>query len=210
MSPDDEFSPDAFDAWADSYDEDVVSQDVFPFAGYEQVLDAVVRLAQVRPGMLVLDLGTGTANLALRFARLGCELWCTDFSEPMLAKARLKLPQAHFLRYDLRDPWPAQFDKPFDRIVSAYVFHHFELEEKVALCRRLVSQRLTTGGRLLVADISFPDRSAMEAFAVSVGDRWEQEPYWLADESLEALHEVGLNPEYLQVSPCAGVYAFMA
>lgn len=208
MSADDEFSPDAFDAWADSYDEDVTSQDVFPFAGYQQVLDSVVRLAQAQPGMSVLDLGTGTANLAMRFAGLGCELWCTDFSEPMLAKARLKLPRGHFLRHDLRGPWPPELDRQFDRIVSAYVFHHFDLEEKVALCRRLVTGRLTAGGRLLVADISFPDRITLETFARSVGDLWEQEPYWLADESLEALREAGLSPQYLQVSACAGVYAF--
>ncbi len=208
MSTDDEFAPDAFDAWADSYDQDVASQGVFPFAGYQQVLDTVVARTGAQPGMSVLDLGTGTANLALRFAGLGCELWCTDFSEPMLAKARLKLPQAHFLRHDLRDAWPMELDRRFDRIVSAYVFHHFELGEKVALCRHLVERRLTPGGRLLIADISFPDAQAMGSFARSVGDRWEQEPYWLADESLQALHEAGLRADYTQVSPCAGVYAF--
>jgi putative AdoMet-dependent methyltransferase len=209
MSADDDFNPESFDAWADSYDEDITSQDVFPFAGYQQVLDTVVRLAQAQPGMSVLDLGTGTANLALRFARLGCQLWGTDFSEPMLAKARIKLPEAHFLRYDLRDPWPADLERQFDRIVSAYVFHHFGLGEKVELCKQLVTRRLSAGGRLLVADISFPDQAAMQAFARSVGDLWEQEPYWLAGESLNALRAASLRAEYQQVSPCAGVYAFM-
>ncbi len=208
MSDGNAFSPDAFDAWADSYDQDVVSQNVFPFAGYQRVLDTVVMLAGAQPGMSVLDLGTGTANLALRFAALGCDLWCTDFSAPMLEKARLKLPQAHFLRYDLRDPWPAAFDRRFDRIVSAYVFHHFELPEKVELCRQLITRRFVSGGKLLVADISFLDGKTMAAFARSVGDLWEQEPFWLADESLTALREAGLEPAYQQVSPCAGVYSF--
>ncbi len=208
--PDDAFTPDAFDAWADSYDEDVASQGVFPFAGYQQVLDTVVALADPQPGMSVLDLGTGTANLALRFARLRCELWCTDFSAPMLEKARLKLPQARFLRYDLRDPWPAALEMRFDRIVSAYVFHHFELPEKVELCEQLTARRLLAGGKLLIADISFPDGKTMAAFAASVGELWEQEPYWLADEALAALHAAGLIAEYLQVSPCAGIYVFTA
>ncbi len=94
--------------------------------------------------------------------------------------------------------------------MSAYVFHHFELPEKVELCRQLIDRRLGPNGKLLLADISFPDRNTMAAFASSVGDLWEQEPFWLADESLTALREAGLKPAYLQVSACAGVYSFSA
>lgn len=210
MSEDETFDPEAFDAWADSYDQDVVTQTSFPFAGYDKALAAVVRLSEAQPGMTVLDLGTGTGNLALRFARLGCSLWCTDFSEPMLAKAKQKVPQAHFLVHDLRAAWPAQLDLAFDRIVSGYVFHHFEPGEKVRLCKQLVERHLVPGGKLVIADISFPDQAAMEAFARSVGDVWEQEPFWLADESIRLLKQAGLRPNYVQVSPCAGVYAFTA
>jgi putative AdoMet-dependent methyltransferase len=210
MPEEDAFTPESFDGWADSYDRDVLSQTTFPFAGYEQALSAVVRLAEARSGMTILDLGTGTGNLALRFAKLGCTLWCTDFSEPMLAKARLKLRQAHFLLHDLRAPWPEELDLRFDRIVSAYVFHHFELGEKVDLCRLLAMRHLVPGGRLVIADISFRDNGSMEGFARSIGDLWEQEPFWLADEAVQALKQAGLEPEYVQVSPCAGVYAFTA
>ena len=206
----DDFSSVPFDDWADTYDRDVASQTTFPFAGYEQALATVVELAQAQPGMTVLDLGTGTGNLALRFTRLGCSLWCTDFSEPMLAKERLKVPQAHFLLHDLRAPWPEALDLTFDRIVSGYVFHHFELEEKVRLCRQLTKRHLVPGGKFIVADVSFPDAEAMAAFARSVGNLWEQELYWLADESIRALRQAGLRPDYVQVSPCAGVYAFTA
>ena len=126
-------SPDAFlasefDDWAETYD-DSVSVDQFPFYGYKEVLGKTVELAKACPGISVLDLGTGTGNLALLFARLSCTLWCTDFSEPMLAKALQKLPQAHFCLHNLHDEWPAGFPDRFDRIVSAYVFHHFEPDE---------------------------------------------------------------------------------
>lgn len=208
MSQSDPFAPEDFDPWAESYDDDVVSQDTFPFAGYRDVLETVVNLAAVKAGMSVLDLGTGTGNLASRFARQGCELWCTDFSEAMLAKARAKLPSAHFVQHDLRAAWPAALDRRFDRILSAYVFHHFELDRKVELCRELITRRLAPGGKLIVADISFADQKAMQAFARSIGDLWEPEPYWLADEALPAFSWAGLQAEYLQVSPCAGVYAF--
>jgi len=80
----DPFPPSGFDFWAETYDQEVLNLTQFPFYGYEQVLDQVVRQADANHGMTGLDIGTGTGNLALRFAKLGCELWCTDFSEPML------------------------------------------------------------------------------------------------------------------------------
>ena len=200
------FSPDEFDSWANEYDRDTVSQNQFPFAGYEELLNRIVELAAPEPGMPVLDIGTGTGNLAVRFAERGCELWCSDFSEAMLAKAREKLPNAHFVQHDLRQAWPAELDRRFDRIVSAYVFHHFDTGEKVKLCKMLVEERLTLSGRLLIGDISFANDASMHAFARAVGERWEQELYWLADECIPALEAVGLTVSYEQVSACAGIY----
>jgi putative AdoMet-dependent methyltransferase len=201
----DPFPASDFDPWAETYDRDVLIFTDFPFAGYEQVLERVVARAELRPGINVLDLGTGTGNLAVRCAKKGCNLWCTDFSEPMLDKARAKLPQAHFTCHDLRADWPVELDRQFDCIVSGYVFHHFELEKKVGLCRELVTLRLAPKGRLVIADLSFPSQAALNDFKKGIPD-WEDEYYWLADESVLALTNTGLHVTYEQVSPCAGVY----
>lgn len=206
MSAVDPFPSSDFDPWAETYDQDVITQNVFPFAGYERALATVVQLAGASRGMSVLDIGTGTGNLAARFAELGCKLWCTDFSEAMLDKAREKLPYASLVRHDLREDWPPELDRRFDRIVSAYVLHHFELTKKISLCQDLVGQHLLPGGKLILADLSFADRSAMAAFARTAGELWEAEPYWLADESVEALNRAGLNVQYIPVSSSAGVY----
>jgi putative AdoMet-dependent methyltransferase len=195
-----------FDQWADTYDQDVAAQERFPFAGYVEVLSTVVRLAEARPGMSVLDIGTGTGNLARRLADAGCKLWATDFSSQMLQRARTKLPDATLVLHDLDAPWPAELQRSFDRIVSAYVFHHFELKRKVELTGALARERLAPGGRLILADISFRDAAALRRFAVAAGDAWEEEYYWLADESMEALEAAGLQVAYQQVSECAGVY----
>jgi putative AdoMet-dependent methyltransferase len=210
MHSNDPFPPSEFDGWANAYDHDVAAQSKFPFDGYEHVLETVLKLAVPKPGMCVLDIGTGTGNLAVRFSAHGCELWCTDFSEAMLAKAHEKLPQAHFVLHDLRADWPAELHRPFDRIVSAYVFHHFELEKKIDLCRKLVTRHLGPYGRLVIADLSFRNTEAMKTFAESAGELWEQEPYWLADKSIEALRGAGLKAEYMQISSCAGVYNISA
>ncbi len=209
MLHNDPFPADDFDAWAKSYDLDIKEQSQFPFAGYERVLDAVVKLAEPQMGHSILDLGTGTGNLALRFAGR-CELWCTDFCQAMLEKARQKLPRAHLIQADLRGDWPSELNRSFDRIISAYVFHHFELDEKVNLCIELVTKHLAPNGKLIVADLSFPNAEAMGRFAKSVGDLWENEFYWLADESMAALENAGMNVTYHQISPCAGIYLLKA
>jgi putative AdoMet-dependent methyltransferase len=210
IQPTDMFPASDFDHWADTYDHDVVAEDVFPFAGYDRVLDAAVQMADAGQGMTVLDLGVGTGNLAMRFSSLGCKLWGTDFSQPMLDKAREKLPNARLILHDLRDAWPPELDRRFDCIVSAYVFHHFELADKVSLARKLAAQHLKPHRPLVIADISFPDEVSMRGFARSVGDLWEDELYWLADEATAALRREHLKTEYQQVSACAGVYRIEA
>ncbi|MGZ6346323.1 MAG: class I SAM-dependent methyltransferase, partial [Anaerolineales bacterium] len=87
----DSFPCSEFDDWAETYDFSV-SNNQFPFTGYKTLLEKIVKLADVKPRMRVLDLGTGTGNLAIRFARSNCDLWCTDFSSGMLEKARQKIP----------------------------------------------------------------------------------------------------------------------
>jgi putative AdoMet-dependent methyltransferase len=207
MPQNDPFPPSDFDPWAKSYDNDVRAQNQFPFDGYERVLETVVRLAEPQAGYSVLDLGTGTGNLAVRFAKSDCDLWCTDFSEAMLEKARKKLPQAHFILTDLRRAdWPIQLNRCFDRIVSAYVFHHLELDAKVRVCRKLVTQHLTPNGKIIIGYLSFPDSRTMNEFAKSIPGLWEEEFYWLADASIHALENAGMNVTYQQISACAGIY----
>lgn len=194
-----------FDRWAERYDRSVQS-DTGLHEGYGQVLDLVVRSADARPGMRVLDLGIGTGNLAQRFLALGCEVWGTDFSPAMLAKARAKLPQVKLLQMDLLvDRWPEDLARErFDRIVSTYVFHEFDLATKVGLMACLARDQLAPRGHLVIGDVSFPNRRALEEAGA---DHWdEDEEYWAADEAITACAAAGLEATYTQVSRCGGVF----
>ena len=160
----------------------------------------------VKFGEAVLDLVAGTGNLAALLAAQGGEMWCLDFSAEMLARARIKLPNAQFALADARGRWPADFERRYHAIVSGYTFHHFPLDEKVSLARRLLSDHLLPGGRLVIGDIAFSGAAAQEAYRLAMGDAWDQEYYWLADEALAALHAAGLEASWTKISSCAGVF----
>ncbi len=204
MVPKHIFPASEFDEWAETYDFSVFDNK-FPFIGYKSLIEKMVLLAEIKPGLGVLDLGTGTGNLAFPFFQQGCDLWCTDFSASMLEKARLKIPSAHFVLNDLRREWPQELNRPFDRIISAYVFHHFGLDEKIRIIGNLV-HFLAPSGRIIIGDISFPNIRNMEAEKLAEVDRWEEEFYWLADEATPALETIGFKVEYAQVSVCAGIF----
>jgi putative AdoMet-dependent methyltransferase len=201
----DPFPASDFDGWASTYDTDVLDESRFPFIGYKKALNTVVRLANIRQAMRVLDLGTGTGNLAAFFGEMGCEVLATDYSSEMLTLARRKLPGVRFVQADLRQGWPDEIEGHFDRIVSAYTFHHFPLAQKVQIAE-LLAHHLAHLGKLILADIAFANQAALAKTRALSGDDWEEEYYWIADESLIAFQLAGFSTSFEAVSEVAGVF----
>ncbi|MBL7202140.1 MAG: methyltransferase domain-containing protein [Anaerolineae bacterium] len=192
-----------FDRWAERYERSVQSASGV-FEGYDLVLSQVALSARVHRGMQVLDLGIGTGNLARRFVALGCEVWGIDFSPAMLARARANVPQVKLVEVDLLDVWPDELDRQFDRIVSTYVLHEFDLPAKVSLLVRLADHYLADQGRIVIGDIAFPTAQALKEAGA---DHWDKdEHYWTADGTRAACDRVGLHASYTQVSSCGGVF----
>lgn len=197
-----------FDHWAEDYDASVQANDSFPFLDYEVLLGNIVRIAEPRKGLSVLDLGTGTGNLAIPFAQAGCDVWCADFSEAMLEKAKQKVPGAHFVIYDMHDPLPPELARPYGCIVSAFTFHHFDLYEKVEIIQRLLPH-LARGGSIIIGDISFADAASREQVKADLGNDWDEEFYWLASSDIPALEGLGMEIDYRQITPFSGIFCLM-
>ena len=202
-----------FDAWAAAYDADVAASAAdgaaggvgFPFAGYDRVLARVAELADLAPGMAVLELGPGTGNLTARLAERGAAVWALDFSAEMLARARARVPAAHFAQAHLLGDYPPDFHRPFDRVVSTYTFHEFPLPDKLALLRRLFTDHLRPGGAVVIGDIGFPAAAARDALRDAAGEGWDDEYYWIMDEVEPALHKAGFVVSWAQLSSCGVV-----
>lgn len=198
-----------FNAWAANYDQLLDNGNAsISFEGYADVLAETIVLAQAVPGMSVLDLGTGTGNLAALFMKAGCEVWGMDFSEGMQAKAMEKLPGLHPILADLRDTkWPQSLTRRYDRIVSSYVWHDFDQITKMGLLKRLSQDYLTVQGRMIIADIAYPGRVERAQAQAYWGSLWsEAEHYWAGDETIAACKAIGLVCSYEQVSSCAGIF----
>lgn len=199
--------PDLFDEWAPRYDAAVENEEEFPFAGYDEILEAIVRAANAETGMDVLDLGTGTGNLAQRFVALHCNVVGTDFSPRMLDEARYKVPDATFVQADLLETWPGELDRRFDRIVSSYLFHEWSMAQKVEVLQRLAQHHLQPEGIIVIGDIAFRSEAAREEGQRRWSGLWDEgEFYWAADEAIIELLDVDLDANYRQISSCGGIF----
>ncbi len=206
MTP--ERTSELFDQWADSYDDIIKTwSDSFPFKGYLRILNRIVAIANPCPSMRILDVGIGTGNLAKKFTDIGCETWGIDYSKRMLQLATEKVPKAKLLQMDIRNKWPKELELPFDRIVSAYVLHHFKLEEKVQISNRIMKDLLASEGIFIVGDISFQTQKEFYDNREKYSQEWDDtEYYWSADLFIERMAKEGYSVEYEQISFCGGIY----
>ncbi len=200
-----EFSPEEFNKWAAVYDQETEKEDGFPFTGYAAMLQMISKLVPFAGDHDVLDLGCGTGNLSNLLKSQDNHVWGTDFSPEMIAIAKTNFPQITFAVQDVRQPLPAAFPKKYQFIVSAYVFHHFPLEEKIAIIKRLRDQNLVHGGVLVIGDIMFTDQIEMAQTRTKYAHQWDEEYYWLLDHDLPKMMQEGLNLKVVPISFCAKV-----
>ncbi len=119
-------------------------------------------LAAVGPGSRVLDVATGTGDLAIELSgrvEPGGEVVGSDFSESMLELARRKAPGISFEQANaLELPYPAG---RFDAATVAFGARNFsDLDRGLAEMARVVAP----GGRVVVLEITTPRRPPLSTF----------------------------------------------
>jgi demethylmenaquinone methyltransferase/2-methoxy-6-polyprenyl-1,4-benzoquinol methylase len=119
-------------------------------------------LARVGPGARVLDVATGTGDLALELAgRVGStgEVVGMDFSEGMLELARKKAPQLRFEQGDAQAL--AYDDDEFDAATVGFGARNFgDLDLGIAEMVRVVKP----GGRVVILEITTPTKPPLSTF----------------------------------------------
>ena len=117
----------------------------FPEVFFERLMDARI----VRPGLRLLDLGTGTGTLARGFARLGLEVTGLDIAPALLETAEeLDREAGVTVRY-LQAPAEATGlpSSSFDVVTAGQCWHWFERPAAAEEAHRL----LVPGGRIVIA-----------------------------------------------------------
>ncbi|WP_205665655.1 class I SAM-dependent methyltransferase [Anoxybacter fermentans] len=141
-----------FAKWAANYDDTVLKNpgeyhEVFE--GYTRILATIVeKLKQPKKGK-VIDIGTGTGNLAGFLIKAGFQVMAIEPSKEMRKIAKRKFPELEIYEGDFLN-FPEKLRKVHG-IVSSYAFHHLTDEEKADAIRNF-NQHLVMGGQVIFAD----------------------------------------------------------
>lgn len=151
-----------FDDWADDYDETIEAKDgeyAEVFKNYNEILNETVKHISKYKGASVIDIGSGTGNLANVASKIGYNVIGIEPNSKMLNIASSKYPFIKFL--------PGTFlslpieNNSVDAIINSYAFHHLTDEEKIDAVV-LFKSKLKKDGIVIVADTMYQSEEAKE------------------------------------------------
>ena len=180
---------------------------------YHDLLDLVIVRCQVKADDRALDIGTGTGELARRFAQnRGCRVVGLDPSEAMIQAAQQKCETGQWGEVTfqvagapfLEIPYPGG---AFDAVASTQAFHHLHERHKAAAVREMArvlrppaAVEGRGGGWLAIGDPMFENRGALEEALARWPEDLEDE-YFAYLETLETFFgDAGLSYHAERVS----------
>lgn len=194
-----------FDLWADGYDRAVGVSDAehsYPFAGYKELLGMIFQAVMEKENAALLDIGFGTGVLTSKLYEHGCAVYGQDFSARMIELASAKMPNAQLYQGDFTQGLCAPLlAQRYDFIISTYALHHLTDDQKTPFLHML-QPLLKPNGKILIGDVAFETREALEHCREQAGVEWdEDEYYFVADELKKNFPGLLFTP----VSHCAGI-----
>jgi ubiquinone/menaquinone biosynthesis C-methylase UbiE len=132
----------------------------------EGVREAAIRAADIRPGLIVADVGTGTGFLAEAALAAGARVIGIDSSAGMLAEVRKRFDHQTFeARAGDLDSLPLAVGE-VDAVLANMVLHHAPDPPRAI---REMTRPLKPGGRLVITDA---DSHTHEWLRTEQHDRW--------------------------------------
>jgi ubiquinone/menaquinone biosynthesis C-methylase UbiE len=146
-----------FKKWLPVYD--LFAWSIFPVYG------AALRQVAPGPGLAVLDVCTGTGEMALRCARRGARVTAVDFSEEMLARARAKAARRGLV-VDFRAMDARHLDFPdasFDVVLLSLALHDMPRQVRIAVLHQV---RRVARGRIVILDYEIRGPHRLRAWLI--------------------------------------------
>lgn len=125
--------------------------------GVDKIRRALLKRAELDPGLRVLDVGCGTGSLLLLLATCHPEVEAVglDPDPKALARARRKLTRRQLsAQLDVGFAHAVGYaDASFDRVFSSFMFHHLDSDQKDGMLSE-AHRVLKRGGRLEMVDFA--------------------------------------------------------
>ncbi len=116
---------------------------------YRRMVERHAQLLKPSTGDVILDAGSGTANVTAVLAVPGARVTGIDFCEPALDRCRRKVPAAEFRVADLTQPLPFA-SATFDKAACSLVLHYL-VPERQRFALTELRRVLQPGGTLAIS-----------------------------------------------------------
>ena len=142
----------------------------------EDYMKHIIRMCDLKKGMKVCDVGTGTGIVAEYLSKSGAHVDAIDNSRVMLemAKKNRSAQNITYMLEDIQNYSPANL---YDRVVARMVFHHVDDDKKaIANCMNM----LKPGGKMILCE-GTPPRGAKRFFTNMMAIKEKRRTYDVDD-----------------------------
>lgn len=196
-----------FDFWSKDYDEEVkhlCDENSYPFAGYNEMLNAIYDGIKKTNRTKVLDLGIGTGSLCSELYKSKVKITGVDFSKKMLQIAQEKMPDAKMIEADFSKQLPEEVTcNAYDVILMTYSIHHLDDDEKIKLIDKLLPL-LSSKGQIIIGDICFFNEDT-KVQSLSTYDNLDESEHYFTYDFMSSKLRKYCDLDYKKISHCAGI-----